>query len=129
MKRYTGSERRKAFRKTLAFGTDIVQVNEVSLKRKWDDEVGVNIGPAGFCCCSSKRLPEGARTQCLILFSPPHDQQIIEADAKLMWQKQRPADGEPLWYHGMAFTKIPNPAHRKLIDQALKEPEAALAAT
>lgn len=127
-KRHAGAERRKGFRKSLAFGTDIVQINTISLKRKWDDEVGVNIGPNGFCCCSTKQLPAGASVICLILFRPPNDRQVVEADAKLVWQKSRKVEGEQLWYHGFEFTKVNSP-HRKLIDQALKEPEEALAAT
>lgn len=130
MKPYAGAERRKGFRKAISFGTDIVQVNDVSLKRKWDDEVGVNIGPSGFCCCSTKPLPTETTISCLLLFSPPNDRQVIEADAKLVWQKSRSAGRERLWYHGFDFTKIAAP-HRKLIDQALNDaaPEEAVAAS
>ena len=129
MKRDAGAERRSGFRKAISFGTDIVQVNDVSLKRKWDDEVGVNIGSNGFCCCSTKQLPTETKISCLLLFSPPNDRQVIEADAKLIWQKSRAAGRERLWYHGFEITKIAAP-HRKLIDQVLNDPkpEEAVAA-
>ncbi len=124
MKRHTGAERRKGFRKTFDFGLDIVQVNEVALKRKWDDEVGVNIGQDGFCCCSTKQLPDGAQVTCLILFPPPQDAQMISAEAKLIWQKQLGAGAARLWYHGFEFVKV-TPSHRKLIDDALKSEDAS----
>ena len=128
MRRDPSAERRKGFRKPLDFGTDIVRVNQVAFKRKWDDECGVNIGQQGFCCCSSKKLPEASQVSCLILFPPPNDLKVIEAEAKLIWQKARGAGRRQLWYHGFEFTKLEAP-QRKLIDQALKPPEPAEEAT
>ncbi len=119
MKRHTGRERRKGFRKALSFGTDIVRVNRITFKTKWDDETGVNLGLAGFCCYSSRKLPDKTNISCLIGFLPPHDQQLVEAEAKLIWQKQITKRDQRVWYHGFEFTKI-HSTHRKFIEQVIK---------
>ena len=119
MKRHAGRERRKSFRKALSFGTDIVRVNRITFKTKWDDETGVNLGLAGFCCYSSRKLPDKTSISCLIGFLPPYDQQLIEAEAKLVWQKQVTKKDQKVWYHGFEFTKI-HANHRKFIERVIK---------
>lgn len=111
-------ERRVESRKSCAFGVDIVQVNDVSLKRKWADEIGINISEQGFCCCSYHPFPEGSTVRCLILFPPPHDERIIEGEAQLVWQRSSPGEKETTWLHGMRFTHL-TPSDRHLLTRLL----------
>jgi len=120
MKRHKGRERRKGFRKALDFGVGIKRVNKVTFKRKWDHECGVNIGLDGFCLCSTEKLPDEAAITCKILFPPPFDETMLEAEAKLVWQRGKRGGADPLWYHGFRFTRL-DPASRKLIEQVLEK--------
>lgn len=125
MRRYRGRNRRKATRKEFGFGTNIVRVNQTPFRIKWDDETGVNLGPDGFCCYSSQRLPErksSGKTEitCLLGFYPPHDRELIKAEAILVWQRPGIRKQRRIWYHGFEFTKI-EPNHRELIERVLKE--------
>lgn len=112
------AERRGAFRRTIPFGIDITTVNAIEFRRKWADEFGVNISATGFCCCSFQPFPEGATVRCHILFPPPHDEQLIEGEAQVVWQKAHGSQKDQAWFHGLKFVKIDPPA-RQFLEQVL----------
>lgn len=120
MKGYKGRNRRKEDRKKVEFATDIVRVNQLSWRgKKWDSEMGVNIGIDGFGCVSMKKLPDESSVSCFILFPRPFGTQLIEAEAKLIWQREKVFKGSPRWVHGFQFTKV-SPSHLKLIEQVIE---------
>ena len=100
------SDRRAAFRRSIPFGVDITKVNAVEFRRKWADEIGVNISALGFCCCSFQQFPDGATVRCHILFPPPYDERMIEGEAQVVWQKPHRGEEDQAWFHGLKFVKI-----------------------
>ena len=111
-------DRRAAFRRAIPFGVDITKVNAVEFRRKWANEIGVNISGGGFCCYSFQPFPEGATIRCHILFPPPHDERMIEGEAQVMWQKPHQNEHRQAWFHGLKFVKI-DQHDRQFLDAVL----------
>lgn len=111
--KYRGKERRGSFRRQASFPTDITRVNQFKFKKKWDHEVGVNIGITGLCIRSMKPLPEKANvTLAILLYND--EAELVETDAKLLWTQRRIVDRQKLYYMGLEFTNL-NPQTRDLI--------------
>jgi len=116
---YRGSDRRGAFRKQAAFPSDITRVNTLRFQRKWNHEVGVNIGLGGMCIRSTKPLPEKANITIAVLLHNEHAE-LVELDAKLVWTQQRTVDRQKLYYMGLEFTNLSAQAH-DLIQRFINE--------
>ncbi len=110
---YRGKDRRTTFRKQATFQADIFRVNEMSFKKKWDHEVGVNIGMRGMCLRSTKRLPEKANVTIAILLHNENSA-LVEVDAKLVWTHQRKENRQSLYYMGLEFTRLDAEVRQKI---------------
>lgn len=102
---YRGKERRSGFRRQATFPVDIIRVNQLKFRNKWDHEVGVNIGATGICLRSTKALPEKANVSMAVLLHN-EDAELVEVDAKLLWTQRRVERSQKLYYMGLEFTNL-----------------------
>ena len=116
---YGGKDRRGAFRKQAALPSDITRVNQLRFQRKWNHEVGVNIGLGGMCIRSTKPLPEKANITIAVLLHN-ENAELVELDAKLVWTQRRVVDRQKLYYMGLEFTNLSAQAH-DLIQRFINE--------
>lgn len=102
---HRGKERRSGFRRQATFPVDIIRVNQLKFRNKWDHEVGVNIGLGGICLRSTKALPEKANVSMAVLLHN-EDAELVEVDAKLLWTQRRVERSQKLYYMGLEFTNL-----------------------
>ncbi len=110
---YRGKERRLCLRKRVTLPADIIRVNQMKFKRKWDHEVATDIGLSGLGIKSAKPLPAKANVTVAVLLHNDNTA-LLTLDAKLVWTRPQNENRHKIYYMGLEFTKLDSEAKDKI---------------
>ncbi len=74
----------------------------------------VNTSEGGFLIHSSKDIPVGIKLRLELLFPKGYEHNNFEADAEVVWKKDRPEDKSEKYQYGIRVTQISEDNQRKL---------------
>lgn len=106
--------RRQAPRRRAAFHVDITRINALTFQRKWDREVGVDIGLRGLRLSSTQPLPAKANLTVVVLLPAEDAEAYLELDAKLIWARAHPSPHQAHYLMGLEFTRLDREAQQAI---------------